>query len=45
MWNILTPPKTFKMPKVKTTSKQGLRLPADFLRRRNLPADMEYWLD
>ena len=33
------------MPKVKATSKQGLRLPEDFLRRRNLPADMEYWLD
>jgi Fe-coproporphyrin III synthase len=33
------------MPKVNSTKGQGLILPRDFLERRHLPENLEYWLD
>jgi tungsten cofactor oxidoreducase radical SAM maturase len=33
------------MPKVSSSNGEGIVLPEDFMQRRKLPADLEYWLD
>jgi tungsten cofactor oxidoreducase radical SAM maturase len=33
------------MPKVSSNNGKGVILPEDFMQRRQLPADLEYWLD